>query len=200
MSKRTTQDALLAECEPYFLDGVRTIAQFAQRTQEIVRDAVERHWEPLVGALHFPEDRITLVDYWQPDKLQKAKSADDGVFIGVKLKVSDVFKAGVYRYWDDDAATGIGVYTWIKGRAKLDQLGKEIDDLPDLPPPPTDSWIFDTWDSGTYYFHRNLAEFGVGELEVRLDELIAYYIGVITRIGGVKRFLSDDASAARIGE
>ena len=114
--------ALLAECEPYFLDGVHTISRFAERTQEIVREAVDRQWDSLVEALDFTEDEIALLDYWDPVKLQRAKPTD-GISVGVKLKVSDLFEAAIYRYWVvEEKATGIEVWTWIKGRARLDQL------------------------------------------------------------------------------
>jgi hypothetical protein len=98
MAKKTAYDAFLTECEPYFLDGAHTIAQFAQRTQAIVRKAVEHRWDSLVEALGFTENEATLVDYCDPDKLQKAKSTD-GVSLGVKIKVSDLFEAGIYKYW-----------------------------------------------------------------------------------------------------
>ena len=79
MAKKTAYDAFLAECEPYFLDGVHTIGQFAQRTQEIVREAVDRHWDSFVEALGFTEDEIALLDYWDPDRLQRAKPTDPSV-------------------------------------------------------------------------------------------------------------------------
>jgi hypothetical protein len=81
MAKKSANDALLAECEPYFPDGVRTIAQFARHTQETVRAAVDKLRDSLVKALGFPDD-IPLLDYWDPDKLQKVKPTD-GIYIGV---------------------------------------------------------------------------------------------------------------------
>lgn len=196
MANRTAHDALLAECEPYFLDGVHTIAQFAQRTQELVREAVERQWDPLVQALGFSDDEIALVDYWYPDRLQRAKPTDN-VCLGVKLKVSGVFQAVIYRYWVvDEKATGFEAYTWVKGRTRLDRLSKAIDDVPDEPPGPADSWEFDTYDDGTYSISRDLGALELGELDLRLDEFIACYIRVMTKVGGVKRFLSADPSSA----
>ena len=201
MARTNARDTLLAECEPYFLDGVHTIAQIAQRTQSIVRQAVERYWDKLAEAFRLPVDQIALVDYSEPDKLQKAKPTD-GIYLGVKAKFSNVFEAAVYRYWEvAEKASGVGVFTWVKGRTKLDQLGTEIDDVPDEPAGPADSWTFDTWDNGTYYFHRKLGEVEIGDFDVRLDELITYYIGVMTKVGGVKKFLPEDIhTAARIGE
>ena len=190
MAKKSADDALLAECEPYFPDGVRTIAQFARHTQEVVRAAVDKHWASLVEALGLPEDDITLLDYWCPDKLQKAKPTDE-ICIGVKLKVSDLFEAGIYRYWEveDEKATGIDAYTWIKGRTKLDQLSKAIDDLPDAPPEPEGSWEFFTGTNGTFFIRRVLGDADIGQLDLRLDELITYYIRLLTNIGGMQKYL-----------
>jgi hypothetical protein len=70
--------------------------QFARRTREVVREAVDRHGDALVGALGFTEDEITFLDYWDPDKLQRAKPTD-GISVGVKLKVSDLFEVAIYR-------------------------------------------------------------------------------------------------------
>ena len=98
MANKVAHDVLLAECEPYFLDGVHTIVHVAQRTQELVREAVERHLGPLVKALGFSSDEISLSDYWNPDKLQRTKPID-AICIGVKLKVSDLFEGYIDRYW-----------------------------------------------------------------------------------------------------
>lgn len=186
MANRVAQDGFLADCEPYFLDGVHTIAQFAQRTQEIVREAVERHWSQLVNALGFSEDEVNLLDYYNPDKLQRVKPADV-ICLGVKLKVSNVFEAAIYRYWTiEEKHTGIEAYTWIKDRKKLDQLGKKMDDLPDAPPGPEDAWDFDQDNTG-YYITRWLGKSEVGEIDARLDELISYYITLMTKAGGAKR-------------
>jgi hypothetical protein len=189
MAKKTAYDALLAECEPYFLDGVHTISRFAERTQEIVREAVDRQWDLLVEALGFTEDEIALLDYWDPVKLQRAKPTD-GISVGVKLKVSDLFEAAIYRYWVvEEKATGIEVWTWIKGRARLDQLSKALDDA-DVFPEPDDPWDSSTSSTGTYYLTRELEESEIGDLDLRLDEFITYYIGLVTKAGGVKNFLS----------
>jgi hypothetical protein len=187
MAKRTADDALLADCEPYFLDGVLTIARFAQRTQQLVRKTVDRHWDSLVEALGFQEDEISLLDYWDPDKFQKVLP-NDGACIGVKFKVSNLVEGGFYRYWEvEEKSTGIEAYLWIKVRSKLDQLGKEIDGVPDEPPGPRDSWDFYTSNIGTYFMRHELGESEIGELDLRLDELVAYYISVMTKVGGVKK-------------
>ena len=151
---------------------------------------MDKHWNPLVEALEFPEEDITLLDYWNPDKFQKVKPTD-GIRIGVRLKVSDLFEAGIYRYWEveDEKATGIDSYTWIKGRTKLDQLSKAIDDLPDAPPEPEDSWEFCNGTNGTYFISRVLGDADISQLDLRLDELITYYIRLLTNIGGVQKYL-----------
>lgn len=190
MGKKTAYDAFLAECEPYFLDGVHTIAEFARRTQEIVREAVERRRVLLVEALSFTEGEIALLEYWYPDKLQRAKPTDD-IWGGVKFKVTNVFEAAIYRYWVvEEKATGIEAWTWIKGRAKLDQLGKELDGSDYEFPEPSDSWDSSISGMGTYYITRKLKESEIGELDLRLDEFITYYIGLVAKVGGVKKFLS----------
>ena len=166
---RTAHDPLLAECEPYFLDGVHVIARFAQRMQELAREAVEQHWDALVEALGFSDDKLTLVDYCDPDKLQKAKPTD-GLWLGVKVKFSNVFEVGIYRYWDvDENSTGVAIWTWVNPRTTLDRLTKKLDDLPDEPPGPVDSWSFFTSTSGTYFIQRDLEESEIGELDQRLN-------------------------------
>jgi len=193
MAITTATDALLVACEPYFLDGVLTIAQFAQRTQALVRKAVERHRGPLVEALGFTDDEIAVEDYCYPNKLHKANPSD-AVSLGVRLKVSNLFATGIYRYWKvEKKASGVEAYTWIKGRAKLDQLSTEIRQLPDMPPPPTDSCI-DSFD-GICYITRELGASEIGEVDLRLDELITDYICLLKKVGGVKRFLSADSSS-----
>lgn len=187
--KENATDAFLADCEPYFIDGVYTIAQFAQRTQDMIRKVAERRWKPLVEALGFEEDQVSLLDYWYPDKLQKAKPTDE-IDLGVKLKVSDVLEVGIYRYWRvEEKETGVEVYTWIKGRTKLDVLSKTVDDLPDEPPGPESEWDFWTSNSGTYFVTRSLQRPDLTELSSRLDDLITYYIDLVAKVGGVKRFL-----------
>jgi hypothetical protein len=194
MARKTANGKFLTECEPYFLDSVHTIAQFAQRTQEIVREAVEHRWDALVVALGFPGDKVSLVDYCYPDKLQKAKPTEE-VNLGVKVKCSNVFEAGIYRYWDvGDRSTGIAIWMWVNRRTALDRLGKAIDNLPDEPPGPPDSWSFLTHGNGTYFIVRELGEVEIGELDLRLDELIVYYIGLLTNVGGVKECLSEEPS------
>jgi hypothetical protein len=196
MARRTTDDGLLVECEPYFLDGVHTIARFSQRTQEIVREAVNRHWDSLVEALGFAYDEVSLVDYCYPDKLQKAKPTDE-VNLGVKIKFSDVFEAAIYRYWEvDEKSSGIAIWTWVNRRTTLDRLSTEIDNLPDEPPGPADTWSFDTGSNGTYFIVRELGESEIGELNLRLDELVAYYIGLVTNVGGVQKFISAAPNSA----
>jgi hypothetical protein len=190
---KTTYDAFLAECEPYFLDGVHTVARFAQRTQEIVRDAVEGRWASLVRALGFTEDEIALLNYWEPDKLQRAEPTDN-ICIGMKFKVSNLFEARIYRYWIvEEKATGIEAYTWIKGRTQLDQLSKEMDDADAAFPEPEDSWDSSTSSIGTYFISRKLEQSEISQLDVRLDEFITYYIELVTKVGGAKKFLSSDS-------
>ncbi len=195
MAKRTGPDPLLAECESYFLDGVLTAAAFAQRTQELVSGAVERHKAALAKALGFPEDEITVVDYCDPDKLQKTKP-DELLYLGAKLKFSNVFESAIYRYWGVDEKPGIAFWIWIKPRTALHRLTRELDSLPDEPPGPADFWDFEKASSGTYYASRDLAESDIGELDLRLDELIAYYILLVTKAGGVQKFLSVNPNSA----
>lgn len=195
---RTAHDPLLVECEPYFLDGVHVIARFAQRTQELVREAVEQHWDALVEALGFSNDELTLVDYCYPDKLQKARPADE-LNLGVKIKLSNVFEAGIYRYWDvDDNSTGVAVWTWVNRRTTLDRLTKRINDLPDEPPGLVDSWSFCSGDNGTYFIFRNLEKSEIGKLNVRFAELISYYISLMKKVGGVKTFLAAELPVERL--
>jgi hypothetical protein len=188
MPTTTSPDTFLVDCEPYFLDGAQVIAEIARRNQALVRKVVERHWDPLVEALGFPEDDLVLLDYWEPNKFQKVNPTD-GISLGVKLKVSDCFEAGIYRYWVvEEKETGIAAYTWIKGREKLEQLSKKIDDA-DAFPEPDDSWYSDTNSLGTYSIYRVFEEAETGELDIRLEELITYYIRLIAKVGGVKKFL-----------
>ena len=196
MTKTNKSDQLLDECEPYFLDGVHTIAQFSQRTQSVFRDAVERHRAALSVALGFSDNEISPLDYCEPDKLQKAKPTD-GLCIGVKLKFANLFEAAIYRYWDvDPRTTGIAIWTWINRRPALDRLSREVDALPDDPPEPVDSWGFDFGKNGTYYIYREFAESDIGELDSRLDELITYYAVLLRKVGGVRRFFSDESNSA----
>jgi hypothetical protein len=188
MPKKTDNDTFLTECEPYFLDGVHTIGQFATRTQDIVRNAVERHRESLIRALGFADDEVAVLDYWWPDKLQKAKPTDY-IWIGVKLKVSDAFQAAIYRFWvAEDKATGVEVWTWIKGRKMLDQLCNALEDG-DAFPEVTDAWEAYTGNDGSYFINRTLDQSAVSELGLRLDEFITYYINLLRSVGGIKKFL-----------
>ena len=68
--------------------------------------------------------------------------------------------------------------------------------MPDEPPGPADSWSFDTGRTGTYFIVRELGESEIGELNLRLDELIVYYIGLLTNVGGVQRFISAASNSA----
>jgi hypothetical protein len=43
---------------------------------------------------------------------------------------------------------------------------------------------------GTYFLSRELAESELGDLNLRLDEFMTYYIGLVTKAGGVKKFVS----------
>jgi hypothetical protein len=81
------------------------------------------------------------------------------------------------------------VWTWIKGRQRLDQLTKAIDDA-DAFPEPNDPWDSSTTSTGAYVLTRALEESEIGDLGLRLDEFITYYIGLVTKAGGVKNFLS----------
>jgi hypothetical protein len=189
MKKRTTGDPLLAECEPYFLDGVHTIAEFARRTQDVVWEAVDRHWGPLLKALGFSEKEVARSDYCWPDKLQKA-TPTDAISLGARLKASDLLDMAIYRYWVvEEKQTGIEAHIWIKGREKLDRLGTAINDLPDPFPPPEDSWDSGPWSSGTYFIQRVLAKPEIAQLDSRLDELVSYFIHLLTKAGGARKFL-----------
>jgi len=65
-------------------------------------------------ALGFTKDETALLNYWEPNKLQRAEPTD-GISVGVKFKVSNLFEAGIYRYWIvEEKATGIEAWTWIK--------------------------------------------------------------------------------------
>jgi hypothetical protein len=188
MPTTTSPDTFLVDCEPYFLDGAQVIAEIARRNQALVRKVVERRWVPLVEALGFSEEKLVLLDYWEPNQFQKV-TPTDGIYLGVKLKVSDCFEAEICRYWVvEEKETGIAAYTWIKGRANLDQLSKEIDDG-DAFPEPDDSWYSNNNPSGVYEIGRVLGEAEIGELDIRIEEFITYYTGLIAKIGGVKKFL-----------
>jgi hypothetical protein len=190
MAKSKAHDGFLVECEPYFLDGALTVAQFAQRTQEIVRHSVERQWESLIQALGFGQDEVALLDFWDPDKLQKAKPTDD-LRLGVKLKVGNLLEAPIYRYWTvENRVTGIEAFTWIKSRTGLNQLSKKLDDLQDVPEP-HDAWDFYTGGTGVYFINRPLGKSELTAVGPRLDEFITYYIALMTKVGGVKHFLSE---------
>lgn len=150
---------------------------------------MDRHLDSLVEALGFTEDEIALLDYWDPDKLQKTKPTD-GISIGVKFKVSDLFEAAIYRYWIvEEKATGIEAWTWIKGRARLDRLSKALDDA-DAFPEPNAPWDSSTSSTGTYFLTRELEGSEIADFDLQLDEFITYYINLATKAGGVKRFLS----------
>ena len=110
--------------------------------------------------------------------------------MGVKFKVSNLFEVAIYRYWVvGEKATGVEAWTWISGRTRLDQLSKELDDA-DFFPEPDDPWDSSTSSTGAYFLTRELEESEVGDLDLRLDEFITYYIGLVTKVGGVKNFLS----------
>jgi hypothetical protein len=191
MAKKTSIDPFLAECEPYFLAGAQTIAQFARRSQEDFREAVEKRIPELVEALGFDEDEVDVLDYWYPDKLQRAKPSEE-ICLGVKLKSSDLFEASFDRYWwmtEGKEQIGIQAWTWIKSRAKLDQLATAIDELPDQPPGSQNDWDFEISGDGTYYIIRVLQRSELDEFGVRLNEFIDYYIRLVKKVKGVKRFL-----------
>lgn len=77
---------------------------------------------------------------------------------------------------------------WIKGRTKLNRLRKEMDDA-DVFPKPGDSWDSYTNSIGTYFISRKLEQSEIGGFDVRLDEFITYYVGLVKKAGGVKKFL-----------
>lgn len=100
-----------------------------------------------------------------------------------------MFEAAVYRYWAvEEKETGIAVYTWIKGRAKLDQLSKENDDA-DSFPEPEDSWYSETNSIGTYFIYRMLGTAEFAEIDQRLADVVIYYTRLIAKVRGVKRLL-----------
>ncbi len=189
MTANKAKDSLLTECEPYFLDAVHTIAQFSQKTQELVRAAVQRQRGPLVASLGFGDDAVNLTDWAYPDKLQRAAPTGT-ICLGVKLKVLDRFQAGFGRYWTvENRATGIQAYIWVKGRRQLSQLGDQIDELPDMPPGPEEPWSFGPDSDGSYFISKDLAGSDLDNIDAHLDELIAYYIVLLTKINGAKRFI-----------
>jgi hypothetical protein len=188
MPTTTAPDTFLVDCESYFLDGAQVIAEFSRRNQALIRKVVERHWDALVEALGFPTDDLGLLDYWEPNKFQKLNPTD-AISLGVKLRVTDCFEAAIYRYWAvEDKETGIAAYTWIKGRAKLDDLSQKID-ITGAFPEPNDHWESFTSGTGTYFLSRKLDAFEIGELDIRLEELVTCYISLIEKVGGVKKFL-----------
>lgn len=188
MTKKTARDAFLADCEPYFLDAVHTIVEFARRTQEIVGEAVDRHRGPLFQALGFPEDEVVRSDYSWPDKLQKTKPTD-GLNLGTKLKVSDRLETAIYRYWEgEEKKTGICAWIWIKGRRDLEGFRKAIDSVPF--PESDDVWDEDFESGGGYSVWRELKDSEIAQLASKLDEFIEYYIHLLTEIGGARKFLT----------
>jgi hypothetical protein len=183
------EDQLLIDCEPYFLDGVITIAEIVRRTQRTVSDAVERHRSALVKAMGFLEDDISVVDYFSPDKLQKA-IPEQSVFVGVKLKASAVAETALFRYWGSGTdGAGIGAYIWIKGRQNMDRLATAINDLPDEPEP-KQSWSYETGSDGSYWIFRVLGASEIPEINARLSELITFCIQWLTAVGGARHFLN----------
>jgi hypothetical protein len=136
-------------------------------------------------------DKIALLDYSDPDKLQKAQFTD-GILLGVKLKVSDQFEAAIYRYWVvEERATGIEAWVWIKERAKLARLGKALHDACSLPEPKK-AWGSCTSGTGTYFLAWEFEESEIGDMDLRLNEFITHLICRVTKAGGVKRFLGAD--------
>ena len=190
MTRNGVNDSLLTECEPHFLDAVHTIAQFSQKAQELVRAAVKRQWEPLVASLGFDKDAVRVSDWASPDKLQRAAPTND-IYLGVKLKVSDQFEAGFYRYWTvENREVGIGTFIWIKGRQQLSLLCDRIDDVPDWPPgQPEVSWSYDINPLGSFCVYKDLTGSDLADLDPSLDDLIAYIILIMTKIKGAKRFV-----------
>jgi hypothetical protein len=188
MAKKTSIDALLADCEPYFLDGVQTIAEFVRRTQEIVQAAVDRHRDPLLEALKAPKDAAWR-GYCLPDKLQKTTPGGE-IRVGVCLKIPDVLEAGFCRYWEPGERPGIFAYIFGLGSNRLGALGKVIDnDLDDYPwPEPEGAWDSEV-DTYGYYFWRELSDSDLGQLDSLLDELITYFINLLAKVGGVQKFL-----------
>jgi hypothetical protein len=47
-----------------------------------------------------------------------------------------------------------------------------------------------------YYLTRRLENPEIGDLGLRLDEFVTYYIGLVTNTGGVKKFLLSQRSTA----
>ncbi|MGA2186343.1 MAG: hypothetical protein ABSH47_25285 [Bryobacteraceae bacterium] len=188
MAKKTSTDALLADCEPYFLDGVQTIAEFVRRTHEILQMAVDRHWDPLVEGLGSPKDLLPR-DYSIPDKLQKAKPGEE-IELGVCLKIPNVLEACFSRYWQPGERPGIRACIYGLGGKKLGALGAAIDnDLKEYPwPEPEEAWDSEA-DSNGYWFWRELSDSEVSQLDSLLDELITYFIDLLAKVGGVRKFL-----------
>jgi hypothetical protein len=187
MPNKTATDALLADCEPYFLDGVHTIAEIVRRTQEIVHDAVNRNWSLLVDGLGFPDGRIVCRDFCDPDKVQKVKPTE-GISIGVSLKITDVVEAGFYRYWEPNERPGVTAYIWIKGTG-INELSRALDNFPDAWPDPEDAWSSETKRNGAYNLLRELSDSEIIRPDSVLDELIIYFISLLTKVGGLEKFL-----------
>jgi hypothetical protein len=186
MTKKTARDAFLADCEPYFLDAVHTIAEFARRTQEIVGEAVDRHRGPLCQALGFPEDEVVRSDYSWPDKLQKTKPTDE-LDLGTKLKVPDRLETAIYRYWwGEEKKTGI--CAWIRIKVDIEGFRKAIGNVPF--PESDDLWDEEFESGGVYYLWLVLKDSEITQLVSKLDEFIEYYIHLLTEIGGVRKFLT----------
>ena len=186
MTRQKETDTFLADCEPYFLDGVQTIAEFVRRTQQIIHSAVDRHLDAMVKALGFPAIDIRVRDFEVPVKLQSAAPADP-IQIGVCLKISDVVEAGFFRNWEPNEKPRICAYVWL-ARTKLDKLGKAISDFPEPWPEPVSAWDLEI--NGRCWVWRTLSEPDLTQIGSLFDELIIYFANLLAKVGGVQNFLN----------
>jgi hypothetical protein len=189
MSKVRANDPLLTECGPYFLQGLEVVAEFARRTRELVREAVEQ--QSLTEAFGFGKNETDLTEYWYPDKLQKTKPGDE-VLIGVKIKSGDAMQCAIYRYWemgDDGLDHGLCSWLWIKNRAKLAHLAREMSGVFATLPDPARKCVQEEGEDGSWYLWRKLDDSEIQAPDI-LSEFVVHYKDLLAKLGGVKKFLA----------
>jgi len=188
MPTTNTESSFLSDCEPYFLDGVHTIAEIVRRTQELIRSEVDRKSDVLLASLKLTAAEVSFRDYCTPDKLWKVKPPDE-IQVGTCFGYRDVFEGGVFRYWGPNEKPGIGAYLWLADRSQGTALGQTIEELPDPFPDPAEVW--DSEIAGCRYsFWREISNSEFTHLASLLDELIAYLSHLLNEVGGVRRFLN----------
>ena len=180
-------DNFLADCEPHAYEGLITLGEYSRRIQGVVYEVVERNLAALEAAMALDAGSLSLGEHWWPTKWQ---SIDPDVWpaAGAKLRGPNGLEVAVFRMWGDEKPW-LGIWLWIKPRARLDMLADALDEVLEPCPGKEDEWSIEREGTGVHYLYRQLRSDELGSLDEPLTELLEHYIHGLRKIGGIRRFL-----------